>query len=171
MARHRMVAPINSIKHYVHRTNVNIASAAIQNNEVVSAVSVASVGANAQEVEEGAVVKAVYIEMWLLASGATGSATQFVLTVEKKLAGAPNMTAAQILSLGSYPNKKNILYTTQGVLGNFVDGSPAVPIIRAWIKIPKGKQRFGLTDKLMLNITTVGTTMNVCGIFIFKEYK
>ena len=82
---------------------------------------------------------------------------------------APNATLSDITSMNSYANKKNILYTTQGVLGD--TNSNPIPAMRGWFKIPKGKQRFGLGDKLNLNITSLTADgMENCGIFIYKEY-
>ncbi len=79
------------------------------------------------------------------------------------------MTLAQSQNLGAYPNKKNILYTTQGILADANDGGPTIPLIRGWIKIPKGKQRMGLDDRIVVNITAVGA-LRLCGISTFKEY-
>ncbi len=163
-----MVAPINSIKHYVALTNASIASGAISNTTQINAV-VAPATSNAFDVIQGAVIKAIYVELWLGSNEAGASESQFVVTVEKKRDSEPNMTNAQALNLGSYPNKKNILYTTQGIVGSLaVTG--AVPIIRQYILIPKGKQRFGLEDELMVNIAAVGSLQR-CGITTYKEYR
>ncbi len=79
------------------------------------------------------------------------------------------MTYAQSLNLGAYPNKKNILYTTQGVIGG--RDTQAIPVMRQWLLIPKGKQRMGLADKVEVTIASTGTAMQRCGIFTFKEYS
>jgi len=118
------------------------------------------------EVSEGSVVKAVFVEMWLLDSSNAGS---FILTLIKDVSGVSAPTFAQQNSLGTFGNKKNILYTTQGLSPNDAVGNP-VPIIRQWFKIPKGKQRFGLGDKLRLNITNNGLNdLEFCGFFTYKE--
>jgi len=169
--RRKMVAPIVSIKHYVHRTNVVVATGVIQNNPVVTAVAVSAAGGNAQDVTEGSLVKAVYIEIWLIGGGTTTQTTQFNITVEKIASGQNPLTFTQSLNLGAYPNKKNILYTTQGVVGQGVDGHNSMPLIRTWIMIPKGKQRMGLGDEISLNVSNLGTAINVCGVFTYKEYQ
>jgi len=168
--RKRMLAPINSNKHYVHRTNVQLASGAIQNNVIVDAVVAPATG-NAFDVEEGSVVKAVYIEIWLASAGAAAATNQFSLTVEKLPNNLVAMTFAQSANLGAYTNKKNILYTTQGVLVSAASGTTSIPIIRQYILIPKGKQRMGLSDRLMVNISATGQPLNICGIFTYKEYR
>ncbi len=165
------MAPIQTIKHFVHLSQGAIAANTMFNLDVVHAVSVASVGAATDEVEEGSIVKAVYVELWITNNGSAGINNSFNITVVKKMGSDPDMTQAQAANLASYQNKKNILYTTQGIFGSASSGN-TVPILRTWIMIPKGKQRFGLDDRLMVNISNIGaTTMERCGIFIFKEYK
>ncbi len=163
-----MVAPINSIKHYVPRTSLAVASGAISNFEVIDAV-VAPANAAPKQIIEGAVIKAVYIEAWLGSNEAAASESTFVLTVEKKRITESDMTHTQALNLGSYPNKKNILYTTQGIVGSLAV-SGTIPVIRNWVLIPKGKQRFGLGDQFLLNVAAVGA-IQFCGITTFKEYR
>ncbi len=173
MVRHRrMVAPINSIKHYVHFSQSGIGAGIIQNNVIVDTVSVSAAGAASTDVEEGAVVKAVYIEFWIINAGAEGVTTQFTISIEKVPTGNPAMTFTQSQNLGAYPNKKNILYVTQGlIVSEHVAG--AVPIVRAWYLIPKGKQRFGLGDRVVCNISNIAGSdaLTRCGISTFKEYK
>ncbi len=93
MVRHRkMLAVINSIKHYVHFSQANIAAGLIQNNVMVDTVSVSAAGAASTDVEEGAVVKAVFVEFWILNDGAETVVTQFTLSIEKLPTGNPLMT-------------------------------------------------------------------------------
>ncbi len=163
----RKLPPINSNKHYVHRTALTIAVGAIQNVIVVQSV-VAPATANSFSVEEGSIVKAIFVEIWAIAD--TGL-TAFTMSVEKRPSSSPAMTFAQSANMGAYPNKKNILLTTQGLLADKTAG-PAIPLYRQWIPIPKGKQRMGLSDELVLNVSNIGgNTFQVCGIFTYKEYR
>ncbi len=168
MAR-RMLAPINSIKHYVPQSLSTVASGAVTGRSVINTV-VAPATASADTVKEGSVVKAVYIELWLLGGEVSGTNTSFLVALEKRPSGAPAMTFANTQNLGAYINKKNILYTTQGVLGSDQGGQGAVPVLRAWFKIPKGKQRFGLGDRVVLNVSALANELVLCGQFIYKEY-
>ncbi len=169
MVRHRrMVAPITSKKHYVHLANASLASGALLSFAAVEGVVAPAVSA-AQEVQEGSVVKAVYFEIWIYGLGATGVDTQFFMAIEKRPSNAPAMTFANSSNLGAYDNKKNILYTTQGVIGGIDTNS--IPIIKNWLLIPKGKQRIGLGDNIQVNIATVGAAIQRCGVMTFKEYS
>ncbi len=159
---------VNSVKHYVHRPIASIASGVLQSNDVVRAV-VAPATANSFEVKEGSIVKAIFLEIWINNQEATGVDAQFVVIVEKAPGNTVPMTAAQSLNLGAYPNKKNILYTSQGVLASAIDGAQSIPVLRTWVLIPKGKQRMGLDDALILHVSAVGAIKD-CGIFTYKEY-
>ncbi len=156
---------IHSEKHYVQQTRSQAVTVSLSPIDIIVAQAV-SAKAAVDDVIEGAIVKAVFVEMWILDSGNDGS---FVLTLEKLPAGKAKMSFTQSNALGTYVNKKNILYTTQGLSPNDGIGNP-VPVIRDWFKIPKGKQRFGLGDELVLNITNNGTgNLDFCGFFTYKE--
>ncbi len=171
MRHRRMLAPINSIKHYVHRTNLSRTSGQALNEIVVSAVTVAAEGAASNEVTEGSIVKAVHMDYWVLSDGATGTSTQFTAILEKVTNVLPGASAAELVNLGAYNNKKNILYSFQGNLGAAVDGQGTLPFIRDWFKIPRGKQRMGFGDRIILSLVSTGQTIEVCGLSTYKEYQ
>ncbi len=124
--------------------------------------------ANASDVKEGAVIKAVFIEQWIKSSATAGNDTQFMLLIEKVPANQVAIGAAGMLNVGAYLNKKNVLYFTQGVIGDLT--TQALPVHRGWVKIPKSKQRFGLSDRLVVTVGTVGTAIQSCGFSTFKEF-
>ncbi len=156
---------IHSTKHYVQQSRSQVATVAITGLSIIDSVE-GTVANAVDEVVEGATVKAVFVEMWLLDTASDGS---FIISLERIDALASAMNFTQSNALGTYKNKKNILYVTQGLSPNNGVGNP-VPIIRQWFKIPKGKQRFGLNDKLKLNITNNGLNdLEFCGVFVYKE--
>ncbi len=162
-----MKAVIVSRKHIVQHTQFTVASATVTTHSDVAAVAQASVN-TAPEITEGNVVKAIFIELWLLTNAA--SIGTFVCIVEKVPGGQvpPNFT--NMTTLDAYPNKKNVLFTSQGLLGQNV--ANPTPVLRQWIKIPKGKQRFGLNDKVRINISAIGSADILgCGMTIFKSYS
>ncbi len=164
--RRRAVAPINTIKHYVQSTNASIASGALKSIVFVDAVS--ATRANTFDVLEGAVIKAIFIEYWLRNNSATGTSAQFNMVIERVPSGLTSITAAQLINLQAYDNKKNILYATQGVAGDIETSS--FPIFKSWLLIPKGKQRFGLGDRIVMSFTPTGAACNECGFATYKEY-
>jgi len=154
---------INTEKHITQFPIATVTAGAIANNLVVVATQTVT-GTTSSHVRIGAVIKAVYCELWLI--GIADSTSTFVLTVEKLVAGAVAMTAAEAVSLYTYDNKKNIFYTSQGILPQ--DTANPIPVIREWVKIPKGKQRFGLGDRLNINVHAVSSNTLTCGVAIFK---
>ncbi len=162
-----MVKPtINSEKHIIQQSTTLVASGGVFNMEILDVVQNPSLS---NEVRVGAAVKAVFVELWLNGEGETDDYPSFTFTVEKTSSGAAPMTFADSIALHAYENKKNILFTSQGIIG--VKGtSQSIPIHRSWIAIPKGKQRFGQGDKLFVNLTATNADIQVCGVNIYKEY-
>ncbi len=169
MARHKgMLAPINSVKHIIQQSTVGIASGSRVNVVVVDAVAKGTVRTSTFQVDEGAIVKAVYVEAWLKSEASAGNDLQQNMYFEKVPANTAVMSFTQTQNVQSYENKKNIFFSSQGVLGDLT--TQAVPVLRQWIAIPKGKQRMGLSDRLILTVSSIGAVLNLCGLFIYKEY-
>ncbi len=163
-----MVRPmVHSTKHYVQYPIDAIAAGTKQGVVIVNSVAVVNKNL-ASEVEEGSSVKAVFFELWLHSDTQDG---EFVVTVSKEQENGTGPTFAQMAALNSYDNKKNILYTSQGLTSNDAISGP-INIIRSWIKIPKSKQRMGLGDTINLSISNVSAdTLNRCGMSTYKEYS
>ncbi len=169
MARHRrMLAPINTVKHYVGQPNFTVALGTSTTLEIADVVA-APVSTQREKVSEGSVIKTIHYEYWIIGFGGTGSVTQFVMTIEKAPSNVSDPAFSDMLNLGGYKNKKNILYTTQGITVANFDGQ-AIPIIRDWLLIPKGKQRFGQGDRLLVTFASVDTSLKICGMATYKEY-
>ncbi len=162
-----MKAPIHSTKHIVQFPFDQIATGVVQ--QISLCVGTESTLANtATEVAEGSIVKAIYIELWLQNSANDGHQ---VVVVSKAEDGSPGPTFAEMANLFAYTNKKNILFTHEGLSSNDGVGNPQ-NILRQWIKIPKGKQRIGLGDTLRITISNPSANnLNRCGLCIYKEYS
>ncbi len=159
---------INSVKHIVQRTLTVTQEQAI--SLVILGQVVDAQPTTPEQIVVGAALKAVWCEYWIL--GESSQPCTATWSVEKIVAGAAAMTQAQAQNLHDYPNKKNIFKMGQGIIGD--SNSNPIPILREWIKIPKGKQRFGLGDSLVLNISCIGEADNgleSCGFALYKEYQ
>ncbi len=158
---------IQSVKHYVQFPIDQILTGTAQNIRLIDSVE-STVANLANEVSEGSMVKAIYIELWLQNEGNLGES---IVTVTKDQQNTNGPSFAQLAALFTYNNKKNVLFTHQGLTSN--DGvSGPVNILRSWIKIPKGKQRFGLNDRVHLSISNTSANDLVrCGFAIYKEYS
>ncbi len=157
---------IQSTKHMVQTPISTIAFGVRENIRVVNAVAIQDKNLSS-EVVEGAIVKAVYCEMWVNSTGVDGAQ---VAILEKTQGASTGANIAEMASLFTYDNKKNILWTHEGLSSNESVGNP-IPIIRQWIKIPKGKQRFGLGDGLSFTISNISAADPLfrCGFFVYKE--
>ncbi len=157
-----MRAPIHSVKHYVQTSlNTVVAGAA----SAVKLIDGKETADNFDEVKEGSLVKAVFVELWVRA-GSTSPGSVLVTLV--KTVGTSVPTFANMIALHSYVNKKNVLYHTQGLTND--QDADAIPFVRQWFKIPKGKQRFGLGDRLYLVTSAQALDAINCGFATYKEY-
>ncbi len=163
-----MVRPmVHSTKHYVHYPIDQVGAGLLQSIRLC--VAVESTAANlGDEVEEGSSLKAIFVELWLQNQGNLG---EFICTLTKTPENSTGPTFVESANLFTYTNKKNVLYTTQGLTSNDAISGP-VPVMRGWYKIPKSKQRFGLGDSIRLNIANVSANdLNRCGFSTYKEYS
>lgn len=160
-----MLSPIKSIKHYVHTVATGVASGGLLSVTIVSAIARGQAIANSFEVQEGAVIKAVFCEYWIKADNPNFTVAAAIV---KRPANVAGPTAANLATMGGYANKKNVLEFHQGLAPS---GDQVMALYRHWIKIPKGKQRFGLLDKLVVTLTFTGSAGDVCGFSTFKAYE
>ncbi len=164
-----MKAVIHSKKHIFQISQSTVGQAAVVNTTFANAIEGAP--STPQHIAEGANVKACYIEFWLSQDSAS-TVGSYTIAVFKDPGGNAGMTTAEMAALHDYTNKKNILFTGQGLLTPNDGGQ--VPVLRGWYKIPKGKQRFGLNDRMIISIRNNNATaidINFCGLAIFKEYS
>ncbi len=159
-----MRAPIVAVKHYVQVSLATVLSGAALDTVIAKAVEVKAAG-NASDVLNGSVIKAVFIEMWVRAGDTSPGST--LVTFYKGTANQ-GMAFSEQIALHTYNEKKNVFYHTQGLTND--QDADAIPFIRQWFKIPKGKQRMGLGDTLRLSIAAQALDNIVCGFMTYKEY-
>ncbi len=159
-----MKAPIQSTKHYVLHTLTTTTGGAL--TTVLLADSAVTRGTAQSDVVAGSIIKAVYVELWQRGSSVEGAVNIALM----KIPGTGAVpTFAETANYNDYENKKNIFYMTQGLAGD--DTTSGIPNIRQWFKVPKGKQRFGLGDRLVLIIAAIGVNIDTCGFATYKEYN
>ncbi len=158
---------VHSVKHYVQFPIDQITTATREAIILVQSVE-STVANSAIEVPEGSIIKAVFVELWLENTGNLGES---IVTLTKDTNALFGPTFIEMAALFTYTNKKNVLFTHQGLTSN--DGvSQPTNVMRGWIKIPKGKQRFGLGDTLTLSVANVSSQdLNRCGFAVYKEYN
>ncbi len=163
-----MKAVIHSRKHIFQMSQATVAQAAVVDNIIAQSIEAHSTVPF--QILEGASLKACYVEFWVSQDSASVVGSYTVILYINP-GNTPIVTTAQMAALHDYPNKKNILFTAQGLLTPNDGGQ--VPVLRGWYKIPKGKQRFGLNTSLNIAIRNNNATaidINLCGVAIYKEY-
>ncbi len=155
---------VHTEKHYNQESLFAVGAGAISSRIIADAVAVPATADN--QVREGCTISAVYIEMWITSDddAVPGSS---IVTVEKVPGNSPLMTAANSAALNAYENKKNVLHCQMGLTPTKLTYPLAT--VKGWFKIPKGKQRMGLGDRLLLNIHAQSNGLSACGFFIYKE--
>ncbi len=103
--------------------------------------------------------------MWL--SSTDTAQVSGVVTLEKLDGGKSVMSTTESAALNDYDNKKNVFHTFQGLISTEIQYPMAV--IKGWFKIPKGKQWFGLGDRMVLNLHGQSGALQGCGFFLYKE--
>jgi len=159
---------IKSKKHIFQISQATVGQALVSHSILVTAIEGTST--TPTNVEEGAIVKACYVEFWVSQDSASVVGS-YTVALYKDPNGTGIATTTNMAALHDYANKKNIFFTAQGLLTPNDGGQ--VPVLRGWYKIPKGKQRFGLSDRLIITIRNNNVTavdVNFCGIAIYKEY-
>ncbi len=157
---------IQSNKHYVQKSLTTVLAGAIETVFLAIAKDTPT-GGDSTHVKTGSIIKAVFVEMWCRTND-TSPGTVLV-TLQKLPGSGVAMSFAEAVALHAYDNKKNILYHTQGLTND--QDADAIPFVRQWFKIPKGKQRFGLDDQLILSISAQALDQNICGFATYKEYS
>ncbi len=157
---------IKSTKHLVQIPFDPILTGTAEVKSLITTVNVVNKDTSV-EIEEGAIVKACYVELWSINASSDGHE---IVTLTKRSNNQSGLTFAEMGNLFAFPEKKNIFFTHQGLSSSDNAGSPTA-VMRGWYKIPKSKQRFGLGDTLALTISNPSsTTLNICGFALYKEY-
>ena len=162
-----MKPKINSEKHIVQLNRATIAGLSISGLTLVNVVAQSATPTNPPDVTIGTDVKACFVQLWI--SGQNNVQSAVTLFIEKVPNNGSIPSPSVVSLLNEYTNKKNILHTVQGIVGDTGSTNP-IPLLNGWYKIPKGKQRFGLGDSLRIIIQAKDTDIEFCGLAIFKAY-
>lgn len=161
----RLGNQIHSRKHIIQFTPATVGLGAITVKTLANAKEVRT--ATDTDVEVGAKIHSVYLELWLTSDDAAQGAV--AVSLEKVQNAASSMTYAQSVALNDYDNKHNVFYVTEGLVPPNVQSG--IPFVRGWFKIPAGKQRMALGEYLTLNISGITNGATYCGMVIYKEYN
>ncbi len=166
----RSRAVIQTRKHIIPQGVAAIALGAISVIPIATAVETPIPLTTFHHVQIGSVIKAVYIEMWIRGDDETAASSNVQVSFEKLEGSMTAMIFADGATLNAYDNKSNIFYVTQGLTSAGTANS-GIPFLRGWFKVPKGFQRMSNGDRLVLNVIGLNHDLEICGLFIYKEYQ
>ncbi len=183
MARfNRSRHPIDSRKHIIDTQGIVTASTS-EAITIAQGLDSADISVNANQCESGSTVTSFFLSVFYLIEGNitasnvpvinwyiiydragrlhnNGSPTFGVGTRDLPIAGATGLS----------PNRNQILHEEKGLTTSVSDGSTPM-VFKGVIKIPRGKQRMGVGDKILL-VHSAGTEpMNFCFKAIYKDYR
>ncbi len=168
--RGNSLRPINSQKHENTWSFLIQNASSTQTIDVIKAVARGSIATTTpEEVSIGASISSVYFEFNLNGVDNSGTAQIFHWMILKNPANQFNPDPA----IYNTSVKRHILKRGMEMLPEIPLGSGGtVQTKRIFvIKIPKGLRRFGDDDRLQLKYkSTSASSINFCGITIFKEY-
>lgn len=165
--RRRISVPINTLKHETTWTFLGQNASTAQTVILITAVESPVAG---NEVDIGSVVKSIFFESNLNGVDNSGTAQVFHWFIMKQPAGLATPSAITYQS----DQKKYILKRGMEMLPAIPLGSGGtVQTKRIFaLKIPPRLKRFDDGDALILRyISTSSSSINFCGISIFKEWK
>ncbi len=159
------IRPVNRIKHVIDANGV------ISTTQIVVDLVVASdtptIGA-ITTCETGSKVNGIYLKVEC--TQAAGSSLSNVYLAVMKQPGS-GVVPPQANAVGASVFKKFIIHQEMVMLGDSVENMPRV-IFNGVIKIPKGYQRNGPLDKIMvLLLAGTSNTYNFCLQAHYKEFR
>ncbi len=169
--RGNSLRPINSQKHENTWSFLIHNASSSQIIVMIKGVERGSIGTTTpEEVQIGAKVSSIYVEFNLNGVDNSGSAQVFHWLIMKN----PNNQISGVdPALYNRTTKSKVLKRGMEMLPEIPIGSGGtVQTKRIFVvKIPRGMQRFGDNDRLEFHYkSTSASSINFCGITIFKEY-
>ncbi len=157
---------VHSTKHYV-QFSIFTQTGGTTTGKIIIETRARDAVTDVDQVLEGSSVKAVYVELWARAGSTTPASGQLI--IYKRTGDTLAASTTDMAALGDWDNKKNIFYTTMGLFND--QDADAIALYKGWLKIPKGKQRFGLGDELVFQMFTPTIDVQICGFATYKEYS
>ncbi len=164
----RSLNVVHRIKH-ITDTNATV-SAATTLPTVLILGRDAPVLAATREVESGAKVHGIFLNVQIQGNQITSGAIPNIYMAVYKSKGG-NIPDINPASTGANADKSNIIHQEMGMFqSDSVDGNPKT-LFKGVIVIPKGLQRFGIDDELVITVRSTAVNFKVCIQCIYKEFR
>ncbi len=162
--------PVQSLKHVVDVQSA-VAAAVSEAKTMVVASDTPDL-AGVTEVQTGAHVKAIYLNIEAYATS-SGGLSNFYLIIFKNPGG--NLVVPEPNVVGASDNKKYVIHQEMVMLqkeptADALGGNPRV-VFKGVIRIPRLYQRFGYNDLLQTKVLAPGVSVEYCIECIYKEFR
>ncbi len=157
--------PINRIKHVVDSQNATAAGTQASFNLIVSADNPGL--ANTAQVATGSKVSAIYLRVEVVAT--TSAALPNCYMIVFKNPGG-NLSTPAANTVGSNDNKRYVIHQEMLMLQR-QDGSNPRTLFNGVIRIPRGYQRAGPNDVLLVALLAPGVAIEFCIQGHYKEFR
>ncbi len=167
MARFRSsLIKINTLKHVVDLQGGLIVNT--QAEEILVDATDAPVAAtNPQEIENTSSINAVFLNVQVAATSTAALANVYMYVAKNP---GNNLTMPNANAVGKSDNRRHVLHQEMIMTEKNTTAIPRT-LFKGVIKIPRGKQRFGVDDRLSIFLLSPGTTYDYCIQCIYKEIK
>ncbi len=165
--RRRRLGNIQSIKHIVDIQRALVIGTTTAVNLISTVDQPDSTLVSTSEVQTGSKVTSIFLN--IEGSATTSAALANVYAIVYK---NPNSIVPTIApnTVGANVHKKFVIHQEMAMVERSTAGNPR-SIFKGVIMIPKGYQRFGTSDALVLSMLSPGVTLDNCVQCIFKEIR
>ncbi len=153
--------PINSVKNILDATALTVSAGVITTVDLMTVVN--DYAGGAIEVPVGAVVRGVYLFFQIQPQTLKVAIEAYVAKVP------PGLTLPVPGATGGDSGRRFILHEEKGIPGPSNNGSPP-STFRGYVKLPRGRQRVGESDRLVLRVSSAGA-YDMCAKAIYKWYS
>ncbi len=155
---------INTIKREINAIQGVTAATNVVHTIAIAVDAPTTAGAN--QVHQGSIIKACWIEFWYY--GLSADNTNDIIDIYLMKNPGANLTPPNPGTVGTSNEKKFVFQEWKGLAGTKTTGGMPYYQQGKWFKIPKIYQRFGTDDTLVL-VARSPTTGNWCTKTIIKE--
>ncbi len=163
--RGNSIRPVNRIKHVVDQQLGLVLNVQANHALIISVDN--PVIANVNEVETGAVINGIYLNVEAYATTAAALANIYMAVIKNP---GNNLAFPNGNVIGADDNKKYVIHQEMKMLEQSVNGNPRT-IFNGVIVIPRGYRRFGPADRLSVQFFAPGVNCNVCFQCHYKESR
>ncbi len=165
MSRFTRLRPVQSLKHIVDKQGGLLVNTTVFEN-LVEAKDAPTL-ANVSEVQTGATVSALFLNVQVAASSTSALANVY-LAVYKNPGG--NLAALDPQSTGDSDDKRFIIHQEMIMTEKNTTAIPRT-LYKGVLVIPRGYKRMGYNDRLIVALKSPGVTMDYCVQCIYKEFR